>query len=192
MNQIRAFICVEMPSEVKNTLKNVQNRLKQPGSNTVKWVDPANIHLTLKFLGNVNSAQINTIIAAMERTAQTVRLFQLQLGTVGAFPDINRAQVIWVGLKGDLEILLSLQKNLDSNLTRLGFLPEKRPFAAHLTLGRLRETATSADKQHISKSIQAISLESGLTASVNALSLMQSQLLPGGPVYTRLNAVPIY
>jgi RNA 2',3'-cyclic 3'-phosphodiesterase len=191
ISQIRAFIAIELPPDIKTVLKGLQLKLKLPGSNAVKWVDPANIHLTLKFLGNITSTQIASVTATVRSAAHTAKPFQLQVQSMGAFPNLNRVQVIWVGLDGSIETLLNLQKALDVELAKQGFAPENRPFSPHLTLGRVRETATLIDKQNIGKAISAINVESGYRFNVQALNLMQSRLLPGGPVYTCLQSVEL-
>jgi 2'-5' RNA ligase len=191
MSLIRAFIAIELPADIKAALKGLQIKLKQPAASSVKWVDPPNIHLTLKFLGNITPAQTGPVCTAMQSVAQSTRPFQLQVGAAGAFPDLKRVQVIWVGLAGEIDVLLVLQKNLDSHLAKLAFPPEIRPFSAHLTLGRVRETATLIEKQIIGNSISTAKMESSLAWPVKALNLMQSQLTPRGPIYTCLKSVEL-
>jgi RNA 2',3'-cyclic 3'-phosphodiesterase len=191
MEQIRAFIAIELPPDVKTALKNIQTKLKQAGNQAVKWVEFANIHLTLKFLGNISSAQIELVTSAMQAAAQSSGPFRLQVQAPGAFPNLNRVQVIWIGLTGDLDHLAILQKSLDSNLAKLGFPPENKPFSPHLTLGRVRETATLADKQTIGKSISTFTIEPGMIFDVLSLNLMQSRLSSAGPTYTRLKSVEL-
>jgi 2'-5' RNA ligase len=189
MVQIRAFIAIELPIEVKTALKQIQSALKKTGNNPVKWVDPANIHLTLKFLGNIETSQVPTITTVMESTANNTRPFPLQTQTPGAFPNINRVQVLWVGLGGDLDVLLNLQNTLDFNLSKLGYAPEKHPFSPHLTIGRVRETATLIEKQNLGRYVASARQEQSVTFSVQSMDLMQSQLLPSGPKYTCLKSV---
>jgi RNA 2',3'-cyclic 3'-phosphodiesterase len=188
---IRAFIAVELPVEIKNNLRECQARLQSSSGNQVKWVDPEIIHLTLKFMGNINVTDVNPVTTAMLDAAVQGHSFKLQIQNWGAFPNLNRVQVIWVGLGGDLAILLELQKNLENNLAKLGFVTEARPFAPHLTLGRVRDTASSIDKQNIGKAIAALKVESILTFPVISLNLMQSKLRPQGPEYTCLKLVKL-
>ena len=188
---IRAFIAIELPVEIKNNLRARQSRIKSGSGNLVKWVDPENIHLTLKFLGNIKTGDIEAVTAAMQNAAAQAKSFNLQLQNLGAFPNLNRVQVIWVGLGGELDSLLKLQKNLENNLAKIGFAPEERPFAPHLTLGRVRDTAGIIDKQNIGKAIAGLKTETALTFSAPALSLMQSDLRPQGPVYTCLKNIAL-
>lgn len=187
--QIRAFIAIALPVDIQTVLKIVQVQLQKSGQNTVKWVDPANIHLTLKFLGNIAAYQIEPVTAALQTAAKTTGPLHLGVQDTGAFPDLNRVQVIWAGLNGDLEKLTNLQKALDDNLKKLGFAPETRPFSPHLTIGRVRDTATAFEKQTLGKALSAVRIESGWGFSVETLKLMQSRLFPSGPVYSCLNSV---
>jgi RNA 2',3'-cyclic 3'-phosphodiesterase len=189
MPEIRAFIAIELPSEIKSILSNVQSQLKKVGSNTVKWVDPVNIHLTLKFLGDISTAQIDPVHSALQSAAQTAHPFRLAVQSAGAFPGLNRVQVIWIGLQGELETLTNLQRALDAQLSQLGFSPEKRPFSPHLTIGRVRETATLIERQNIAQSLSQLKLQTGVSFGVNSINLMQSRLLPAGPIYTCLKSV---
>ncbi|HSW57655.1 MAG TPA: RNA 2',3'-cyclic phosphodiesterase [Dehalococcoidales bacterium] len=189
MAQIRAFIAIEIPAEIKIHLKVLQDQIKPAGIKSVKWVEPANLHLTLKFLGNISPSQIQPVITAMQSAVQFSHSFHLQIDSLGAFPDLNRVQVIWSGLKGELDTLLKLQKSLDDQLARVGFVAEKRPFSAHLTLGRMRENATLFDRQNLGKKIRSCNPGSSPLFKVSTLHLMQSQLLPSGPIYTPLESI---
>jgi RNA 2',3'-cyclic 3'-phosphodiesterase len=188
---LRAFIAIELPVEIKNNLRERQSRLKSSSANLVKWVDPENIHLTLKFLGNIKTGDIEAVTAAMQNAAVQGKVVSLQLQNLGAFPNLNRVQVIWVGLGGELDSLIKLQKNLENNLAKIGFAPEARPFAPHLTLGRVRDTAGQIEKQNIGKAIGGLKSESAVNFSATALSLMQSDLRPQGPLYTCLNKIAL-
>jgi RNA 2',3'-cyclic 3'-phosphodiesterase len=189
MPAIRAFIAIEIPSDIKTTLKDLQSRLKRNNPTSIKWVEPANIHLTLKFLGNISTSQIDPVTSAMQTSVSAFHPFRLQIQALGAFPNFNRPQVLWVGLNGDLKVLLNLQHILDLNLSRLGFAADERPFSAHLTLGRVRDTATLLEKQNIGKTMAADHFESNSGFVVQSLNLMQSQLSSTGPNHTCLNSI---
>jgi len=117
--------------------------------------------------------------------------FQLQLKGVGAFPSLRRAQVIWVGLEGELEKLQNLQNQLESSLVPLGFPRESRGFTPHLTLARLRETATPQQRQFMGEMIAKTEIESKLVIKVDSLSLMRSQLMRTGAIYSCLHSVDL-
>ncbi len=105
MEQIRSFIAIELPEEVKTGLKQVQDRLKSADPSCAKWVDPVGIHLTLKFLGNVDVDKIDAITQAIQDASITVAPFDLKIDRLGCFPNLRRVQIVWVGLNGDVDKL---------------------------------------------------------------------------------------
>jgi 2'-5' RNA ligase len=190
MEQIRCFIAIELPEEIKAGLSRIQAKLKS-GDFSVKWVDPYSIHLTLKFLGNVNADMTGQITEAIVEAALGVSPFHLEIKELGVFPNLRRVQVIWVGVSGDLDKLLQLQKRLETNLARLGFAPEARAFTPHLTLGRVREQASADERQKLGELIAGTKFEAGYTLPVEAISLMRSQLTREGAIYSQLSSVKL-
>jgi RNA 2',3'-cyclic 3'-phosphodiesterase len=191
MEQIRSFIAIELPEPVKAELKRIEDSLKLTDSGCAKWVDPYGIHLTLKFLGNIDAEKVGAIVEMMDDAAHATPPFHLELKGLGAFPDPRRAQVIWVGVGGDIEKLQDLQKRLESNLANLGFPPEGRTFTPHLTLARIRDYATPVQRQTLGDGITSFKLESDRIFQVSSLSLMKSQLTRSGAIYTELRAVEL-
>ena len=189
MERIRSFIAIELPPPIRAELGSIQEKLKAGRHPFVKWVDPEGIHLTLKFLGGVDSNLMPDIIEAMTRAAQPAAPFSLQMGGLGVFPGWQRPQVVWVGMGGEVDKLVALQRDIEAALSPLGFAPENRPFRGHLTLGRLRERASPRDKQSFGNWAQSVRFESKLSFEVKALSLMKSQLTPSGAIYTQLASV---
>lgn len=186
MERIRSFIAIELPPPIRAELGSLEEKLKGGRHPFVKWVDPDGIHLTLKFLGGVDSNLVPEIIEALTRIAQPAVPFSLQLGGLGVFPGWQRPQVVWVGMGGEVDKLAGLQKDIEAALSPLGFAPESRPFRAHLTLGRLREQASPKDKHDFGAWAQSVRFERKLSFEVKGLSLMKSQLTPGGAIYTQL------
>jgi 2'-5' RNA ligase len=179
---IRSFIAIELTAEVRSVLDNVQQGLKTLGLKA-KWVRPASIHLTLKFLGNIEPATIEDIGKAMAEAAGDCAPFTLTVGGIGFFPGIKRARVVWAGLGGATGALLNLQRNLADRLETLGIAQEKRPFKAHLTLGRLRQTVNP----HILGRAMAEYADLGnLEFSADRIILFRSDLKPTGAVYSHL------
>ncbi len=185
MEQIRSFIAIELPDELKTKLGQLESQLQAGQQTWLKWVDPYNIHLTLKFLGNIATDRTGEILRAMEEATQTVPPFQLEIKDLGVFPNLKRVQVVWVGISGDIDKLGQLQQRIDSNLTQLGFAPESRPFTAHLTLARLRDQASLDERQRFGQLIAGTKFEAG-TIKVDAISLMRSQLTREGAIYSRI------
>jgi len=188
MEQIRSFIAIELPDELRLEIGRLQAQLKSGSQPWVKWVNPDSIHLTLKFLGNIARARTGEITRAMEEAAQTVPPFHLEIKDVGAFPNLKRVQVVWVGISGEVDKLGQLQQRIESNLERLGFTPESRPFTAHLTLARLRNQASLDERQRFGQLIADTRFQAG-TIEVDAISLMRSQLTREGAIYSRISLV---
>ncbi len=190
MEQIRSFIAIELPDQLKNELTQIIAQLKRGRQFSVKWVEPAGIHLTLKFLGNIDADNVNEVTEAIKEAAQSVPPFRLEIKELGAFPNLNRVQVVWVGLGGELEKLNQLQQDIEFNLEILGFAREARPFVAHLTLARVREDASFEERQKLGQLIANTKFEA-TTIPVNAVSLMRSQLTRAGAIYSRLSLVEL-
>ena len=189
MEQVRSFIAIELPDELKLELSQLVAQLKSGEQSWVKWVDPYNIHLTLKFLGNVAVDRLDDTTGAIEKAAQGIAPFHLEIKELGVFPNLRRVQVAWVGISGEVDKLAQLQQRIESNLAPLGFAPESRPFVPHLTLARLRDQALLAERQRFGQLITGTRFEAANAIKVNALSLMRSQLTREGAIYSRISSV---
>ena len=189
--QIRTFIAIELPEEVKSGLHRLQAELTLPQHTFVKCVAPESIHVTLKFLGNISPQKVAEITRVMEQASQGVSPFQLQITDVGAFPNMRQPRVLWVGIKGELDKMTVWQKRIDNGLVPLGFAKEARAFTPHLTLARLRENCSPGDRRDLGELVMKTHVEVDYKVAVNSLSLMKSQLLPGGAVYSRLAEVKL-
>ena len=189
MEQVRAFVAIELPDKLKLELARLQATLKQPNQKWVKWVDPSGIHLTLKFLGNIGVDKISSITAAMKVAVQGIPPFRLEVSRLGAFPDLRQVQVVWVGIGGEIDRLRQLQQRVESQLVPLGFIAEKRAFTAHLTVARLRNQAPSDERQRLGQLIAATGFESTHIVEVEAVNLMRSQLTREGAIYSKIAAV---
>jgi 2'-5' RNA ligase len=190
MEQIRCFIAIELPEEVKAGLTRLQAKLKA-SQLRVKWVDPYGIHLTLKFLGNVDADRLSQITGAIKEAAQGVSPFHLEIKGLGIFPNLRRVQVAWVGISGEVDKLLQLQKRLESNLAGLGFAPEPRAFTPHLTLARVRDQASPDERQRLGQLISDTKFEADYSFPVRAISLMRSQLTREGAIYSQISSVEL-
>jgi 2'-5' RNA ligase len=190
MEEIRSFIAIELPREIKPSLARLQNRLKAGGEKSIKWVDSESIHLTLKFLGNIAPDMAEKIIKALEEACRGLHPFALELGEPGVFPNERRVRVVWVGLKGEVEKLQQLQKRIDNVMAPLGFTAEARQFTPHLTLARVREQATADERQALGQLVINAVPEGG-SLYIDAVHLMRSQLTREGPIYTRIGSVTL-
>jgi len=179
---IRTFIALELPPSVISLLDNVQEDLKSMQLQA-KWVRPENIHLTLKFLGNINPGDIDIIGGAMMDTVDDFAAIDLVAGGVGVFPGIKRPRVIWVGLGGQIQSLFAMQRVLEDNLATLGFKKEKRSFKGHLTLGRFKQTVNPNTIRQIMREYANLSSEE---FTARRIILFKSDLRPTGAVYSQL------
>jgi len=189
MEQVRSFIAIELPNELKVGLSQLEAQLKSGKQSGVKWVNPYSIHLTLKFLGSIAVDRISQITKAMNEAVQGISPFHLEVKELGVFPNLRRVQVVWVGISGEVDRLGQLQQRIESNLARLGFAPESRPFTPHLTLARLRNQASLDERQRLGELIAGTRFEVAYTIKVDTISLIRSQLTREGAIYSRISAV---
>jgi len=189
MEQVRSFIAIELPDELKVGLSQLEARLRLGEQPWVKWVDPNSIHLTLKFLGGIDVDRIGEITRAIEEATQGIAPFHLEVKDLGVFPNLRRVQVVWVGISGEVDKLVQLQRRIDSNLALLGFASETRPFTPHLTLARLRNWASLDERQRFGQLIASTSFEAAYTIEADSISLMRSQLTREGAIYRRISSV---
>jgi RNA 2',3'-cyclic 3'-phosphodiesterase len=195
---IRTFVAVELPEDVKQALTSAQEGLRAHmgrAANAIRWTRPEGIHLTLQFLGDVAEASIPEIVKALQTASMGSRHVSLALGGLGVFPNLRRPRVLWAGLDGTPEAVKGLQRlhrAVSEGLTPLGFKPDKG-FDPHLTLGRVRDSVRPNELAAISDviSTQANSLVPRLALQIDAISLMKSDLQPGGSIYTRLASLEL-
>ena len=188
---VRSFIAIELPAELVKRLNDFQAGLSAVRPQHVKWVDPASIHLTLKFLGNVDAGRLEAVKESAAAAVRPFRPFELTTGCTGFFPGPQRARVFWLGLEGDSVELGRLQQSIDIAMSKLGFESENRAFNAHLTLARLREGCSGAQRLEFASLAGPAIFEAGPPMQVKSAALMRSQLTPRGAVYTRLAEFPL-
>lgn len=177
---IRTFIAVELPAEVRGRAARLQQTLAESGAG-VRWVAKDNIHLTMKFLGEVEDVQIPAVCRAVQQVAAANPAFEVELSGVGAFPSAARPRTLWVGIDGGAAELIALHERLDAALAELGYRPEERRFSPHVTIGRLRN---SRDAHRLADVLaQKADWKAG-EVQVDQLVVMASELTPQGPHYT--------
>jgi 2'-5' RNA ligase len=153
----------------------------------VKWVRPESIHITLKFLGDVEEESVEEIEGVLHKSVQGFSPFSIELSDTGVFPHVHRPRVLWVGIKKGAQELGGLARKVDASLQELGFEPEKRHFSAHITLGRVRSPhgMDTTIKEMISTDFRTKSFH------VESIEFMKSDLKPTGAVYTVLRHLPL-
>jgi 2'-5' RNA ligase len=191
MNVIRAFIAISLSEEVHKGLDQVLRDLRgrQTGG-AVRWVPGENIHLTIKFLGDVSLASLEMLTTMLQSEAARHPQFEFSVGGLGAFPTPRRPRVVWVGIEAPAE-LASLQRGVETEMARLGYAPEDRPFSPHLTLGRVTRNAGSDDLHRLSQILETYKVGFLGVTRVQAIYLFRSDLQPSGAVYTCLHSAPL-
>ena len=177
--RIRSFIAVEVPPGSAEGIRAVQQRLRAAEA-SVKWVDPDNFHITLKFLGNVEQERLADVWRSTAAALDGSKPFTMRFRGVGAFPNASRARVVWAGITEGAEELTELAARVEEACEKHGFERERRPFQAHLTLGRVRQPAPNA-------ALAAALAEQGEgdlgETRVERALLMRSDLTRAGAVY---------
>lgn len=188
--KLRCFIAVAVDDEILRKLRAFQDTLAQAlPLESIRWTPAEQLHLTLKFLGNVASLRIAELETAFRSVAEGTRPFTLAAQNFGAFSSLRQPRVLWVGLSGDTEPLCELQKRLDEATSPWAEKNENRAFHPHLTLGRIRENAMRHARR-IGERLQTVSKPDFGSWLVTDVRLMRSQLSPKGSTYTTLAAVP--
>ena len=183
---LRAFIAIEIPKEIKKQIASQTARLRQIVGRSVRWVSPENIHLTLKFLGDISSTNIDLLSQALNTEAGQYPPFEIDVTGLGAFPNLRRPRVIWLGLNAPAD-LARLQHNLETATARLGYASDDKPFSPHLTIGRTRERLAADEVQALSGALENVRVGLLGKFAVENVHLFRSELKPGGPVYTCLS-----
>lgn len=189
---VRAFLAIRLPCAVTASLARLIDQAGGRGVDCIRPVKPENMHLTVRFFGNVSAQQVESIIAAVRRSARSIRPFTLTLGGVGAYPSVGNARVVWVGLEDDgLAPLLDTRRRIDDALAQAAFERDHRKFSPHVTIARIRDRASRVDRQKAAESLFSAKLDSALPIPVERISLMRSVLLPSGPEYSALAEIPL-
>lgn len=192
LSVIRAFIAVDLPGPIHARLGEIIHLLQQRvgGSRAARWVAAENIHLTLKFLGEVSPTNLRLLSGMLQSESARHKSFEIKIGGLGGFPTIRRPRVVWVGVEAP-PALAGLQKSIEGETIRLGYAPEDKPFSPHLTLARIGHNATPEEVHQIGEALSKAPSEEIGTVRVEAVRLFRSDLRPGGAVYTQLFSAPL-
>ncbi|NQT47255.1 MAG: RNA 2',3'-cyclic phosphodiesterase [Candidatus Omnitrophica bacterium] len=179
-DKIRSFIAIELSKEIQGELGNLIAELKQVEGD-IRWAKVENIHLTLKFLGNLSTEELDIVKRVMDKTISGVQNFTLSLGKLGGFPNFNRPRVIWVGIDKGADEVRRINGQLEDLLAKEGFEREEREFHPHLTLGRIKTRKGLSPGFRITPGWNC-----PCSMDVSHLTLFQSTLTPKGSIYTPL------
>lgn len=182
---IRSFLAVELPGTIRKKIEEVQRDLKSSRADA-RWVNPENIHLTLKFFGNIEESKVEAIATSIDGLIRTTPPFPLKVRGMGAFPDLRHPRVVWMGLIDEKGTLVPLQKAMEASLEKVGFQPEDRSFKPHLTLGRVK---SGQGKDALAAMVEKYREDTFGEFQVERVVLFKSDLRPSGSVHTSLKAM---
>ncbi|MBU8933286.1 MAG: RNA 2',3'-cyclic phosphodiesterase [candidate division Zixibacteria bacterium] len=185
---LRLFIALPLTSTVKQKLEQVSSELRKHGGK-VKWVDPKNIHVTLRFLGDTEERIVDAIGTSLNTIARNHNTIESTIDRLGGFPNLQKPRVVWAGLSGEREIeaLTKLATEVEQAMCDLGFEPDNKRFRPHLTLARVKAPQELEPLVAELKSYQF----DPTPLRLDRLVLFKSTLTPQGPIYERLHEVPL-
>jgi 2'-5' RNA ligase len=188
-DMVRSFAAVSLPHEIQERLGSIGLRFRKRLEHArahITWVRPDSLHLTLKFLGSIESRIVPSIMEQLEKAAAGTPPFTFMVGELGVFPNLNQPRVIWVGVHRGEKELCAIQKRVEENLSTLGFAVEKRGFSPHLTLGRIKSLGSRGE---VLRALKELDNEEIGMVEVTRIHLMKSTLTPTGAIYTELGSV---
>lgn len=180
---MRSFIAIELSQEFKNFLEHIQSKLKPAGAD-VRWIEPKNIHLTLKFLGDIDDLQLTQISEILEKVSKKMSRFSIGLSSLGLFPGPNSPRIIWMGIGQGNQQTKEIAQELEEELSRIGIAKEERAFTSHITIGRVK---SNLNRDKLVRKITEVETEveklKPALLPITEISLLKSTLTPKGPIY---------
>lgn len=189
MKNIRSFIAIQLAPDVKRSTTRMLQRLRQSGDG-IKWVPADNLHLTLKFLGDVDNTEVPAVCKVIQRICSHHSPFHLDFGGTGAFPSVARPRILYAGVNDASGTLTKIVSQLETSLAELGFKQEPRDYVPHLTLGRTRSTSRLANSDVMDRLAAEEKTELG-GMQVTSLQLVASFLDKSGPTYQIMDTVTL-
>lgn len=188
MDRTRTFVALPVPVVVQDLAAEWITRLEETGA-SVKWVMPANLHLTLKFLGEVRTVELAEVCQRVTSAVATHDALEISCDHLGAFPSIERPRTLWLGIGDGQEAVAQLQQSIERSLETLGFRTEHRQFHPHVTLGRLRTSPSQASS--LTEALHAATVVPAVTCTVSQVVVVASQLGRDEPQYQRVATIPL-
>jgi 2'-5' RNA ligase len=185
--KVRTFIAIELPDKIQSDIRQLKHSLT-PYRFDIRWVKPLDMHLTIKFLGDVDPVDLDAIGRVLSDKAGHFPIFDLIPRGLGVFPSLKRPRIIWIGIAGQTDVLGSIQKSVSSGLNDIGFAAEKRLLRGHLTFGRIK---SRIDQDRLLEAFHAQQKFVSKSFTVENLVMFRSELTPGGPIYTKLYEMPL-
>lgn len=184
MPKFRGFIAIDIPFSHK--INELSNQIKNSGTN-VKLVKPENIHITLKFLGDIDEELVEEIEKTIRQSIKDISSFKIKLVGTGVFPNQRYIKIIWIGIRDHGE-LGKIANNIDEQLAKFGFEKEKRPFSPHLTIARVK---SAKNKEKLMEIVNKYHEAKFAEINVESIKLKKSELTPEGPIYTTIKEIKL-
>lgn len=184
---MRTFLAVELPEDVRTSLAQVISRLRKSLRGRMSWVRESDLHITMRFLGDVDESGIETFSIAIAAAAAQTSPPLLRLTGLGVYPSVRRARVLWCGGHGDLDALTAFQGQCEEAARLLGLTPENRTWKPHATLARFRE---SPPQKALQQALETFSAYEAGEFTVSGVTLFTSELTPHGASYTPIQKFP--
>jgi 2'-5' RNA ligase len=188
---LRTFIAVDFSPEIIRKINEIIDYFKtQTPERALKWVAPKNLHLTIKFLGEVPEEKIEQIKSLIKETLNDVKSFQIGVEKLGMYPNPQKPRVVWLGITG-AGPLKEIHKMLEPQLQKADIQPDRRGFSPHLTIARIRRNADIQSVKEIGEILSKFTVGSLGSCTVDHIVLYKSELTPQGPIYTVLLSSPL-
>ena len=178
--KVRSFIAIPVSDAGIQALNSAVKNLETEIGRHVRWVRPEGIHLTLKFMGDIQSEAAEQVLEALPSVAAEFMPFELAIKGLGAFPNLRRPRVLWAGVNGNLEVLSSLQQAVEDSVERLGLPKEQRHFSPHLTLGRVRRDVGDGQRRTIGEAVSSVVKPAVVRWTAGEVNLMRTEFDPEG------------
>jgi 2'-5' RNA ligase len=179
---MRLFVAINLPENIKDVIQELEGSLRIKGD-FIRWTEPANVHLTLKFLGEVTPSLLDEIERLLAQSLSHYAPFEIAVEGIGAFPNLRNPRVVWIGIRGE-NGLNSIYRAVGEVFSQLGFESESRPFKPHLTIGRVkrRKGPDATGGRSLEDRVENVHLDP-MTFRVTSIELMESILKPSGAIY---------
>lgn len=187
MSEIRTFIAAEIPEEIKEKLWMLHKEFASIAPE-IRWVRKDGMHLTFKFLGNVDESKISDFESSLRAAVKNTGIIEAEIKSLGAFPKAAMARVVWVGVSGELEKIQELAYRIETAMDKFGFEREKRGFVPHITLGRIK---FPKHNHNLAEKIQAFSEQEFGAFEIKDVIIFKSELRPQGAIYTELARISL-
>lgn len=178
---MRVFLAFDIPDDIKNQINEILKEKRKQISG-VKWVERENLHITCKFLGEINNHQLEEIKKFLSQSFNKNENVKISLKGFGAFPNFKKPRVLWIGVEGEKEKLVNVWKKVQEITTKLKIGEPERDYTPHLTLGRVK-IPTEINPDFISYSSREI--------LISSITIYQSTLTPQGPIYTKIGEISL-